>query len=307
MDTQKTSLASIVFAYIGSGANVNILKFSHEKGLFKKHGLDMTTIYLSTSPKSKQASTQAVISGTVSAATAPVTDVLRVISEGASMKIVMVNIDRFDHVLVAKPEVQDLADLRGKKIAVSRHGSFSDIETRSFLRKYGLNPDADVQLLQLGNTASRTTALLGGQVDSAVVTSSFIPYVTKAGFSILFDMSTMGAKFANRGVVASDALIQKQPDIVKAIVAGFVEGTRYWKTRPEEAKAYLKKTTKLPDQDIDHLYSEASKLLRSEPAPDLDGIRNAWESIPNLKNRGPVDLKNYVDARFVAEVLKEMK
>jgi len=50
-----------------------------------------------------------------------------------------------------------------------------------------------------------------------------------------------------------------------------------------------------------------NKFMRSEPVPDLEAIQNAWENIPDLKTQGTVNLKNFVDARFVNEVLKEMR
>jgi NitT/TauT family transport system substrate-binding protein len=308
MNGKKPSTSSTIFAYVGSGANVDVLKFSHEKGLFIKHGLQMTMLYVSTGSESPQASLQAVASGTASAATAPVTDTLNaIIRKGATIKIIMVNIDRFDHLLVAKAEIKNPKDLKGKKVAVSRSGSFSDIETRSFLRQSGLDSDKDVQFLQLGNSAARAAALATGGVDAAMVASSFVPTAKKVGFNILFDMSTTTSRFANRGVVASDRLIKEQPHTVKAIVAGFVEGTKYWKANPEEAKGYLKKTYKLPHDDINDLYAGISRMVRSQPTPDLDGIRNAWGSIAAPKDQGAVDLRKAVDARFIDEVLKEMK
>jgi len=282
---------------------VDVLKFSHEKGLFKKHGLDMTMLYVSDAALS----TRAVVSGTASAATASATEVIAAIAKGAPMKIIMVNVDRFDYLFMAKAGINNVGDLKGKKIAVSRKGSVSDIGTRLLLRQGGLDPDNDVQFLHMGKASGRATALSSGAVDGAAMTSTFISLTKKVGFHVLYDMSTMQEKFANRSVVASDRLIKDQPHAVKAIVTGFVEGTRYWKANPEEAKAYLKKTYKLPDEDTDNIYSETSRLIRSEPTPDLDGIQNAWESIPGHQPLGIADFRKFVDARFVGEVLKEIK
>ena len=303
MDIKRPSASSTVFAYVGSGVNVDVLKLSHEKGLFKKHGLDMAMIYFN----DETMSTQAVISGTASAATAPATDVLKALSEGAPMKIIMVNIDRFDHLFVARAGINSLTDLKGKKIAVVRYGSFTDIATRYLLRQGGMDPDKDVQIIQLGNAPVRAAALSAGGVDGTPMTLSFVPIAKKAGFNILFDMSTIPMRFANRCVMASDRLIKEQPHVVKAIVAGFVEGTRYWKGHPEEAKVYLKKISKLPDEDIDTIYSETNRFMRSEPTPDLDAIQNAWRNIPALKDQATFDLRKFVDAGFIGEVLKEMR
>jgi NitT/TauT family transport system substrate-binding protein len=306
MDAKRPSTSSVAFAYIGSGANVDILKFSYEKSFFEKYGVDLVL----TSPDSTTSvriAMQGVISGTAPAATAPATEALIAISEGAPMKIIMVNIDRFDHFLMARKEIKQPTDLKGKKIAVSHYGSFSDIEARSFLRKEGIDPDNDVQFLELGNAPTRAAALSSGGVDAALVVPSFVPVAKKIGFNVIFDMSMMPTKFANRSVVATDRLILEQPYVVKAIVAGFVEGTRYWKGHAEEAKAYLKKTYKLGDAEVSDIHSQTSRLLRSEPTPDLDGVKNAWESIAKPEAQGVVDLRNFIDETFTKEVLKEIK
>jgi NitT/TauT family transport system substrate-binding protein len=303
VNNKKTSSPSISFAYVGSGVNVDVLKFSHEKDMFKKHGLDMSMIYFA----DETMSTRAVASGTASAATAPVTDVLRAVSDGAPMKIIMVNIDRFDHLFIARPGINSPKDLKGKKIAVVRYGSLTDIATRIFLRSWGMDPSKDVQFLELGNAPIRAAALSAGGIDATPMTLSFMPVAKRAGFNVIFDMSTIQMRFANRGVVASDRLIKEQPEIVKAIVAGFVEGTRYWKDHPEEAKAYLKQTHRLPDEEIDSMLLATNKFMRSEPTADLEAIQNAWENIPDLQAKGAVNLKNFVDARFANEVLKEMR
>jgi hypothetical protein len=47
--------------------------------------------------------------------------------------------------------------------------------------------------------------------------------------------------------------------------------------------------------------------LRSAPTPDLEGLQNAWDSIPEFKARSGVDLKKFVDSRFINEALSEIK
>jgi len=306
MDAKRPSTSSVAFAYFGSGANVDILKFSYEKSFFKKHGVDLVLIYPG-STTSVRIAIKEVISGTASAATAPATEALIAISEGAPMKIIMVNIDRFDHFLMARKEIKQPTDLKGKKIAVSRYVSLSNNELCSFLSREGIDPDNDVQFLEVGNAPTRAAVLSSGGVDAALVAPSFVPVAKKRGLNVIFDMSMMRTKFANRGVVASDRLIREQPHVVKAIVAGFVEGTRYWKGHAEEAKAYLKKAYKLGDAEVTDIHSQTSRLLRSEPTPDLDGVKNAWESIAKPEAQGVVDLRNYIDETFIKEVLKEIK
>jgi len=175
------------------------------------------------------------------------------------------------------------------------------------IRQWGMDPDRDVQILQIGNSAARSAALISGSVDGAVVTPSFVPVARNAGLNVIFDLSTIKTRFANIGLMAQDKLIRDQPRLVKAAVAGLVHGIKFWKSNPDVAKAYLKQIHKVSAADLDIIYEDGSKNVRSEPTPDLDGIQTAWESIPELKARGPVDFKKFVDLRFIEEVLREMK
>jgi NitT/TauT family transport system substrate-binding protein len=296
-------LTPINFVSSGSGGIVEVIRFSHKQGFFKKQGLDMTMIYV----PSGVLAAQTVVSGSALVANNSVSDILNAIAAGAPLKILTVNIDGFQHLFVARPGISSPKDMKGKKVAVSRYGAFSDIETRFLIRQWGMDPDKDVQILQIGNSGARSAALMSGGVDGAVVTPAFVPIARNAGLNVIFDLSTIKTKFANIGLMAHERLIREQPKLVRATVAGLVQGIRYWKTNPDAAKAYLKQIHKLSSADIDTIYEEGSKHVRATPTPDIEGIQTAWESVPDLKARGPVDFRKFVEPRFIEEVLRELK
>jgi NitT/TauT family transport system substrate-binding protein len=296
-------LTQLNFVYTGSGGQSDALKFSYENGFFRKRGLDVTMLYVT----SGVITSQTITSGSVQAATTTATDALRAMAAGSPMKIIMVNIDRFQHLFVARPGIKGPKEMKGKKIAVSSYGAFSDIQTRFVVRQWGMDPDKDVQILQIGNSAARAAALASGGVDGAIVTPAFVPAGKKIGLHVIFDLSTVNTKFASQIMVAHDQLIRDRPEVLKSVVVGFLDGIRNWKSRPELAKSYLKKYYKVSDADIDNIYTETNRFLRSEPVPDLEGIQNAWESIPEFKGRSAADLKRFVDARFVTEGLNAVR
>jgi hypothetical protein len=55
------------------------------------------------------------------------------------------------------------------------------------------------------------------------------------------------------------------------------------------------------------MVSAANGFVRVDPTPDIDGIKNLWDSVPDLKARGPVDLQRFVNARFVEQPLRELE
>ena len=300
-DFAYSQLTPINFVYTGSGSQSDVLKFSYEAGFFKKRGLDLTMLYVT----SGITTSQTIVSGAAAVATTTATDALRALVAGAPMKIVMVNIDQFQHLFVARPGIGGLKEMKGKKIAVSRYGAFSDIQTRFVVRQWGLDPDKDVHIMQIGNSAARAAALASGGVDGAIVTPAFVPAARQAGLQVIFDLATIKTKFASQIMVAADQLIKDRPETLKLVVAGFLDGIKSWKTRPELAKPFIRKYYKVGEADVENIYLETNRFLRSEPTPDLDGLQNAWESIPEFKSRSAGDLKRFVDGRFVNQMLNE--
>jgi ABC-type nitrate/sulfonate/bicarbonate transport system substrate-binding protein len=291
------------FVYSGTGGSTDVIKFSNEGGYFRKRGADLTMIYVT----SGVITAQTVVSGTAAAAAGTITDMLRALAAGAAMKITMVTTDRFDSLFVSRAGITNPAELRGKKVAVSRYGSFSDIQTRFVIRQLGMEPDRDVQIVQVGNTSARAAALVGGAIDGALMSPSFIPVVQRNGLSVLYDLSTLPNRFAVIGLVVNNRLIDEQPHLVKALVAGYTDGIRAWRNNPASAKAYLKKSYKTSDAEVDTVYAEINRFLLLEPSPNLDSIRNTWDSMPDLKGRKDIDLSKFVESKFVDEALRALR
>src|SRR5262249_59279189 len=65
-------------------------------------------------------------------------------------KIIAVTINRLEHIVVVRKNIAKPEDLKGKRIAVSRIGSASDITTRMVLRSWKIDTDKDIIVLQSG-------------------------------------------------------------------------------------------------------------------------------------------------------------
>ena len=96
---------------------------------------------------------------------------------------------------IAKPE-----DLKGKRIAVSRIGSASDIVTRMVMRQWKIDPEKEVTYLQAGNTPTRMTALAAGHVDAALVSPESVHKILATGCCRVFaDLSELPLDYARFG------------------------------------------------------------------------------------------------------------
>src|SRR6266511_587982 len=134
--------------------------------IWEKHSLSIKSVYFN----SGSVLTQAMMGGNIILSDSGVPEMLALPVSGVfETKVITVNINRLEHIFVTRKNVAKPEDLKGKRIAVSRFGSASDLTTRMVLRSWTLAPEKDVALLQSGNTPTRMTALTAGPVAGALV------------------------------------------------------------------------------------------------------------------------------------------
>ena len=109
---------------------------------------------------------QALIAGNFDVAlTRCTTPMLRRL-RGSEQYIVANYSNHFNDVFLAAPEITSVKQLKGKRIAVSRFGSGSHILTNLVLKQAGLDPQKDVTVLQIGNSAARLAAIMTRSIEA---------------------------------------------------------------------------------------------------------------------------------------------
>ena len=89
--------------------------------------------------------------------------------QGADLTMVAGFLNQLIYRLVARPEIKAVADLKGKRVGVSRFGAGADRATRFLLMKLGFNPEKDVVLVQAGGAPTRLAALAANSIDATLV------------------------------------------------------------------------------------------------------------------------------------------
>lgn len=113
-----------------------------------------------------------------------IVDPIYAIDKGAGIAIVRLEIQSPPYALIAKPEIKDFKDLKGKKIMIDGPKGITKIYVERMLAKNGLKPD-DFDPLYAGATAARFAALKSGAIDATVLLPPFNFYAESAGFKTL--------------------------------------------------------------------------------------------------------------------------
>lgn|SRR5688572_12328940 len=132
-----------------------------EKGFYRAEGLEVDLIIMK-----PQVALQALIAGDVGYTTA-LGSTMRCGIRGLPLRVVMTIADKPLFVLIARPGINSVDELRGKLLGISSFGASSDTLARAVLRRYKINPNGDLKILVLGGGTNRTIAMETGPVDAA--------------------------------------------------------------------------------------------------------------------------------------------
>ena len=136
-----------------------------DTGFFKRQGLDVELVYISGAP----VGAAALMSGEVAISQGGVTGSITSNLKGSGTYIILGGADRFPYQLVAQPGIKQISELKGKRFAVSRIGSADHTATMFVLPKLGIQPDKEINIVQVGSVPARFAALVNGSVQAALL------------------------------------------------------------------------------------------------------------------------------------------
>jgi ABC-type nitrate/sulfonate/bicarbonate transport system substrate-binding protein len=205
------------------------------------------------------------------------------------------------------PAITEAAQLRGKKMGVTRFGGTMDFAARYFLKGQGLEPGKDVALIQVGSSPDIVTALANGIVDSGMMSVPYLFVARRLGLRELADLSGSGVRYAQAALVAKRSFLKEKQDVVGRFIKGLIEATRFLKTRPAEGMRVLGRYTRTDDQDIlKQAYDyHVQRLLSRVPDIRPDDVRLLLEeaALTNPKARG-ANPQDFIDEGPVRDVVR---
>lgn len=185
-------LERAVLAFGSNGGNLTPFWVAREAGLYRQYGLDVDVVFFRGSTIAINAlATKEAQFGALGASSAVLARV-----GGIDTVIIATAAPGLSFYLVARKEIRNGADLKGKKIAASRPGTDSDLAARVAVQKLGL-AEKDVSFINLGTDSERLTAMKQGVIDATVVNPAV--YVVGAANGISFDLRSGGGQRSLRG------------------------------------------------------------------------------------------------------------
>ena len=275
---------------------------AQQEGLFKKNGLDVELIHISSSSRG----IQAILAGEIAFSFMDGSNATQATLKGANIVLIAAGTNRQVFSLMAKSEFKRIADLKGKKIGITRVGSSTHTSALYALNSAGLK-GADYQLLPLLEVPNIFTALAAGQIDAGVMSPPTNARAKKAGFVELMNIAKEGPEFVSVAVGTSRSYVKANQDIVRRVVRAYAEGVQAFKNNKAASLRMIERQLKVSDPEIrEDTYTQFRDYLEYPPYVSRKGmeavIAEIVEKEPAAKN---IKAEDMMDMRFVAELDKQ--
>jgi NitT/TauT family transport system substrate-binding protein len=289
-------------AYISDSTNSSVIYWiAKEAGIFKKHGLELDTIFINGSVRG----IQSLIAGDLGYSGAVGTAVINAKLAGADIAIIQSQMNTLPYFIIGNANIKSPEGLKGRSAAVHIPGTSADFAMRLALSKVGV-AYSDIKAITVGGAPARLAAVTNGQTDFTVVTDGERIQAEKLGLKVIIDMAKLNVPFQFNCSVTTRKKIRENPDEVRRVVWSMAESIHFFKTRKDESIKIMQKYTRgLPREILDGAHAANSELLVEDTYPTLDGLKNTLDVQTATDPRATkFKAEDMVELRFVDEMRK---
>ncbi len=233
---------------------------------------------------------------------------IRAAIQGLPLRVVASYGEGSGWVLVSRPNIKSVAELKGKVIAVGNPGSGPDTNGRVMVKHFGLVPDRDVKFVAAaeGLPEGRLVRVQQGFIDATVVPIPADVSAKRLGLNVIARSEDL-YKLANFGLLTTTRKIkEKRQEIKRTIVAG-IKTSRYIRANREPSVQSLMEIFKTDRDMAGANYDYLNKALNGNGSPTENSFRLLIDDVKQTaKVTRDVSVSEVADFSIVHEAQREL-
>lgn len=294
--------AKIVISFAILSEREAALFVARDHGFFRKHGVDVELVYVSSAPVAIASLTHGDSQMNTGSPSGPI---LGAMAGGLDLVFVAGLVNKLTGTMVATREIKNPSDLKGKTIGVTSMGGGNWAFTMLALERWGLDLKRDkITLRVIGSDSVRTQAIATGAIDATQLSAySYASALQRQGHTLLADMRDWSMPYQGTTVLARRNFVNQSPEIVEGVLTALVEAIAFIQD-PANKPAVLKTLAKALRLNKVEEAADGYEIVRTvydkRIFPTAEGIRTTLrlfgannEKIRNLR------VEDIVDERIV--------
>ncbi len=282
-----------------SGVSGQNLPFwvTYEAGLYKKYGLNAEMVLISGGLTNIQAMMANEIAFSYLGGSSPIQAIL----QGADLVILGTAYGLMPYGVIASKNIHTPAELKGKRVAVSRLGGIEETAARLALDQLGVGAK-NVSFLQAGPDPVRIAALESGAAQATMLAPPGLFVAVGRGLNMLADLGNLKIKYPTSVIAARRSYLTQDRPVAKKFLMAMIAGLQLYRQNKTLAVQVLQKYTKQATPEVlSQTYDYFSKNTPILPLTDSATIQAA---LPTDKpvNRKP---EEFYDNSILEELGRE--
>jgi NitT/TauT family transport system substrate-binding protein len=227
--------------------------------------------------------------------------ILQPVAGGADISLIGAHVSFDQYGMGVASSISSIQDLKGKKVGVSALGARSDLVARVILRRAGLDPGKDVELVAAGLSPARALAISKNIVQGAPLSLDLVAGAQKMGIKIL---EVKPVPVVTDLIMTTRSFMRREEDSIRRFMKAYAAAIHHFVTKRDDSLAILKKY--FPGNQsmtVDAMYDSFAAQLR--PLPEL--IPEAIQALVDVgaagdqraKSLKPADI---IEPRFLEEL-----
>jgi ABC-type nitrate/sulfonate/bicarbonate transport system substrate-binding protein len=276
---------------------------AEQKGLFRKHGIDPEVIVTG---QGGTAGIGALLANDIQMVSSAGDVLVAAALRGGDTVMVAGVVNKGLQRIVTTPDIKTPADLKGKRIGVTRIGAVSHSVLLMMLQRWKMTV-SDVQVMQVGSSPNMLAAMAKGGLDAAVLTIPSMFVAEDRGYRTLLDMADTDIYYLHTMIATTNRYIKANRDRVVRFLRGYLEGIAYVKQHRKESVEVVKKKLRIDtgqernlERSIDLL---SDKYYEQVPYPAMRGVETVLGFVARDNPKASsADPKSFVDDSLLREI-----
>jgi NitT/TauT family transport system substrate-binding protein len=289
-------------AYPSLSSSVMCILIANKEGYFKEEGINVEFLSIR-----GEIAIRTALAGEVDFFT-NAGSAMAAAARNVPLKILAVFQDRPGWDLIAQPNIKSIAQLRGSTIAImSPEGSLA-VVTREILKKNGMDPAKDANLVVMGGDDVRLPAMKAKAIQATLFNAAASVRAQKEGFVKL----AAAGDYANTvqgGLATTEEKIRQHPARIAKFVRGSFKGLQFFINKRDASVKHMMEFLKMNDpQMAAAIYDIEAKLIVRDGAseekvlqPMIDEMKRATKTQRDMK------VNDVFDFSFVRKANEELK
>ena len=182
--------------------------------------------------------------------------------------------------LAANPKIGAVADLKGKRVGINQPRRMAGMVMLALLRKWGLDIERDLTLVDLGLNDRSVDALRAGEINAALLPPEKAFLIESEGFRVVADSRALDCHWVP--LATSRSFLADHRELVRKIASIYAESVRFFKNEPQatqkEIGGWLPALGKKP-QVLKKCYELFAALFEPTLTPSLASIESILDEV----------------------------